>query len=103
MTNLGTVPGDICSTANSINDQGQIVGNAGKCHGAVDAFLREDGATVNLNSLIAPSPLHLTAAYAINNGGEIAGIGSLPNGNEHAYVLIPHTDVSIDRSVRRAR
>lgn len=92
MTNLGTAPGDICSEANSINDRGQIVGNAGKCHGAVDAFLSEHGTTLNLNSLIAPSALHLQAAYAINNHGEIAGIGVLPNGNQHAYVLTPNSD-----------
>jgi hypothetical protein len=28
MTDLGTAPGDRCSTANSINDHGQVVGNA---------------------------------------------------------------------------
>jgi uncharacterized membrane protein len=95
MTNLGTAPGDICSVANSINDRGQIVGNAGKCHGAVDAdaLLSEHGTTLNLNSLIAPSALHLEAAYAINNRGEIAGIGVLPNGDQHAYVLTPNGDI----------
>jgi probable HAF family extracellular repeat protein len=103
MTNLGTAPGDTCSVANSINDQGQIVGNAGKCHGSVDAFLSEHGMTLNLNSLIAPSALHLQAAYAINNRGEIAGIGVLPNGNQHAYVLIPDNEVSADRAAVHAR
>jgi probable HAF family extracellular repeat protein len=89
MTNLGTAPGDECSVANSVNNRGDVVGNAGKCHGAVDAFLSADGKTVNLNSLIAPSPLHLKEAVAINNRGEISGIGVLPDGNQHAYVLIP--------------
>jgi probable HAF family extracellular repeat protein len=91
MTNLGTAPGDRCSVANSINDRGQVVGNAGHCHGAVDAFLYAHGSTVNLNDLIAPSPLHLKEAIAINDRGEIMGIGVLPNANQHAYVLIPGT------------
>lgn len=89
MTNLGTAPADECSVANSVNSRGEVVGNAGKCHGAVDAFLSADGKTVNLNSLIAPSPLHLKEAVAINDRGEISGIGALPDGNQHAYVLIP--------------
>jgi probable HAF family extracellular repeat protein len=92
MTNLGTAPGEICSTANSINNSGQVVGNAGHCHGAVDAFLYDHGSTMNLNDLIAPSPLHLKEAFAINDRGEIMGIGVLPGGNQHAYVLIPGTE-----------
>ena len=103
LTNLGTVRGDQCSTANGINDRGQVVGEAGHCHGAVDAFLSENHSTLNLNMLVAPSPLHLTGAFAINDRGEIAGIGVLPNGNQHAYVLIPRTKVSIARTVQRAR
>ena len=92
MTNLGTAPGDKCSVANSINNRGQVVGNAGKCHGAIDAFLSENGKTVNLNSLIAPSPLHLKEALSIDDRGEIMGIGVLPNGNRHQYVLIPRPE-----------
>lgn len=92
MTSLGTAPGDRCSTANSINNRGQVVGNAGHCHGAVDAFLYENGATMNLNDLVPPSPLHLKEAFAIDQRGEIAGIGVLPNGDQHAYVLIPRTE-----------
>jgi probable HAF family extracellular repeat protein len=91
MTDLGTAPGDRCSTANSINDHGQVVGNAGICHGAVDAFLYENGATVNLNSLVAPSPLHLQEALAINDQGDIMGIGVLSNGDQREYVLIPRS------------
>jgi probable HAF family extracellular repeat protein len=91
LTDLGTAPGDKCSTAYGINDRGQVVGNAGVCHGAVDAFLSQNGSTVNLNSLIAPSPLHLKEALSINNRGEIMGIGVLSNGDQHQYVLIPRS------------
>jgi probable HAF family extracellular repeat protein len=93
MANLGTAPGDKCSVANSVNNRGQVVGNAGICHGAVDAFLSENGNTMNLNSLIAPSSMHLKEAISINDRGEISGIGVLPNGNQHAYILIPQTEL----------
>jgi probable HAF family extracellular repeat protein len=89
MMNLGTAPGDKCSVANSVNNRGQVVGNASMCHAAVDAFLFENGKTLNLNNLIPPSSLHLKEAIAINDRGEISGIGVLPNGNQHACVLIP--------------
>jgi hypothetical protein len=55
---------------------------------------------VNLNSLIfGDSSLQLTFAFAINNRGEIAGVG-VPAGCKpqdvglcgHAYVLIPNGD-----------
>jgi hypothetical protein len=34
-----------------------VAKNVGNCHGAVNAFLHEDGSTVNLNTLVALSPL----------------------------------------------
>ncbi len=98
MTDLGATPGDECSTANGINDRGQVVGSSGHCHGAVDAFLFENGATVDLNTLIAPSRLHLQEAFAINDRGEIVGIGIEPNGDQHAFVLIPRANVSTHRT-----
>ena len=103
LTNLGTAPGDRCSVAQSINNRGQVVGNAGDCHGSVDAFLSEHGSTINLNRLIAPSALHLQQATAINDRGEIIGLGVLPNGKQHAYVLIPRTDPAVDRAMPHAR
>jgi uncharacterized membrane protein len=105
MTDLGTVPGDKCSVANSINNHGHVVGNAGHCHGSVDAdaFLSEHGSTINLNSLIAPSALHLQQAIAINRRGEIIGLGVVPNGKQHAYVLIPRTEPAADRAMPHER
>ncbi|MGP8180005.1 MAG: hypothetical protein ACLP1E_04340 [Acidimicrobiales bacterium] len=89
-TDLGTLPNDICSTAWGINDEGVIVGAAGFCHGAVDAFIYENGKMVNLNSLVAFSPLHLTDALTINDAGDIVGEGVLPNGDMRNFLLIPN-------------
>jgi probable HAF family extracellular repeat protein len=106
MRSLGTAPGDRCSTAYGINDSGTVVGNAGVCHGATDAFISKDGSTLNLNTLIAPSTLHLKEALSINNRGEIMGIGVLPDGSQHEYVLDPNAEsdmVSATRSGPRPR
>jgi probable HAF family extracellular repeat protein len=89
MKDLGTL--DKCSLGNGINNKSQIVGASGLCGIAKHAFLSEDGGPIiDLNTLIPPdSGLTLTGAIYINDRGEIAGFGLSPNGNEHAYLLIP--------------
>jgi probable HAF family extracellular repeat protein len=94
MTDLGVVPPDPCSRAESINLQGQIVGNSGgtdgDCGAAFHAFLWESGAIYDLNLLIPPgSGLTLIEAVDINDLGEIMGLGLLSNGEERAYLLVP--------------
>jgi len=88
---LGSVPGTDNGDASWINSKSQIVGSDFSCDATVfDAYLWEKGSIVDLNTLIpAGSPLHLFIALAINDRGEIAGLGSLPNGDIHAVLLIP--------------
>jgi probable HAF family extracellular repeat protein len=98
-TDLGTVSGDGCSWARAINSRSQVVGQSFSCDGSVvRSFLWENGSMVDLNTLIPPnSKLQLVDTLAINDRGEIAGVG-LPPGCTltigdaqcgHAYVLIP--------------
>jgi probable HAF family extracellular repeat protein len=103
MADLGTLPGDSCSNAYYVNLRGQAVGTSEDqtlCLVPTGgrAFLWENGGPmVDLNTLIRPgSSLHLTFAFAINDSGEIAGMGIPPgcvaqniNTCGHAYVLIP--------------
>jgi probable HAF family extracellular repeat protein len=93
IADLGTVDGDRCSLAQSINSKGQIVGGTFDCNTVafLHAFLWEKGGPmVDLNTLISPgSGLTLTIANSINDRGEIAGQGTLPNGENHAFLLIP--------------
>jgi probable HAF family extracellular repeat protein len=99
LMDLGTVNGNTNSYAASINKRGQVVGlSATELSGIYQAFLWEDsGPMVDLNTLIPPnSALSLNQAYAINDAGEIAGIGTPPsciNGGfpvcGHAFILIP--------------
>jgi len=78
---LGAVDGDTCSVANAINSEGQIVGVSRACDFSVlNAFLWENGSIVDLSALVPPnSALHLTEAFAINDRGEITGVG-VPSG-----------------------
>ena len=101
MTDLGTQDGDPCSWAFSINSGGQIVGGSTDCHTLLNghAFLWEhDGPMVDLNSFVpARSNLTLTVATLINDRGEIAAQGVLPNGDTHAVLLIPCDEGHGDR------
>ena len=54
------------------------------------AFLWEDGQLIDLNVFVPPgSSLQLNEAKFINDAGTIAGAAFLPNGDQHAFLLIP--------------
>lgn len=91
LTNLGAVAEDPCSAAFAINSHTQVVGASEQCDGTFEhAFLWEDGHLIDLNKFVPfSSGVQLTAAPAINERGEIAVQGVLPNGDVHAFVLVP--------------
>jgi probable HAF family extracellular repeat protein len=105
INDLGTVPGDACSFAWGLNSRDQVVGISlpDPCDFSVaHAFLWERGSMVDLNTLI-PHDAGLTLVYgeAINDAGEIVGIGVPPGVSPgdvevlgHAFVLIPQDDTS---------
>jgi probable HAF family extracellular repeat protein len=94
MTDLGTVVGDPCSLALSINSQSQITGASTSCTEYQHAFLWENGGPmIDLNSLIHPgSALTVREGDEINDRGEIAGKAVLANGDLHAVLLVPDGD-----------
>jgi probable HAF family extracellular repeat protein len=95
MTDLGTLSTWPCSTALSVNSIGQVVGETGICGiGGGPAFLSENGGPiVDVNALIVPtSDIEVVSEFDINERGEIAGIGVVPSGDEHAVLLIPCDD-----------
>ena len=100
MTDLGTVADDACSEARSINSRGQVVGfGSADCNHEDHAFLWENGGPIiDLSTLISSgAAVTLIEAIFINDRGEIAAIGKLANGDEHAIALFPcdedHADV----------
>jgi probable HAF family extracellular repeat protein len=93
MKDLGTVDGDECSLAYSINSLSQIVGQTVSCTLRLDlhGFLGENGGPiVDLNPLIVPAS-HLTVVDAvfINDRGEIACLVQEADGSHHGCLLIP--------------
>jgi probable HAF family extracellular repeat protein len=92
LTDLGALNGDDCSVARYINSSRQIVGASFSCAGGPSnaSLWQNGGHGINLNTFVPPgSDLTLTDADFINNRGEIAGAGVLPNGDTHAFLLIP--------------
>ncbi len=101
MKDLGTLRGDSCSSVISMNSQGDVVGQsfpASTCNGpdnTFHAFLRQNGGPMlDLDTLVDPSlGVTFVDAVGINNHGDIAAWGTLPNGDTHAMVLEPcHED-----------
>jgi probable HAF family extracellular repeat protein len=98
-TDLGHLSGDCQSEAWAINSKSQAVAISFSCDFSEwRAFLWENGSTVDLNTVIPPgSSLQLVWPMAINDHGEIAGVGvptgCAPNNGigtcGHAFVLIP--------------
>jgi probable HAF family extracellular repeat protein len=96
-TDIGHL-GDCYSNALAINSRRQVVGNTFLCDGSFSrAYLWENGAIVDLNTLIPPgSSLQLIDVSDINDRGEIAGTGVPPGvppvnvfTQGHGFLLIP--------------
>jgi probable HAF family extracellular repeat protein len=96
-TDLGNL-GDCFSKAGAINSHSQVVGRTFLCDFTPSrAFLWENGVILDLDTVIPPgASLQLVWAMAINDRGEIAGIGvppGVPRANllsqGHAFLLIP--------------
>ena len=96
MLDLGTYPGDIGSGAISIKDYGVIVGvSVIDIKGDTRAVVWNSGIVSNLNKLVqANPPLQLITACAINDSGEITGLGLTSAGEIHTYRAIPIRDES---------
>ena len=59
MQDLGTLPGDYSSYANSINNLSQIVGQSCDINGDCRPFLWENGNMITLNTLMPASQANL--------------------------------------------
>ena len=89
---LGASPDWPCSTAYDINAGGQIIIDTGICGvGGGPGLLWENGGpSVDLNALVEPgSGITVGDVNYINDRGEIAVTGILPNGDQHAILLVP--------------
>jgi probable HAF family extracellular repeat protein len=94
LTDLDGATSTACHYADSVNASDQVVG--GSCGTNADGWLWEHGTLSDLNTLVAPSSVQLTEAHYINDRGEIAVAGVLPNGAQHIILLIPTGEANRD-------
>jgi probable HAF family extracellular repeat protein len=91
MVALGTLPGHPHSAARDINNAGQIVGGAAGAEGfeSSHGFIWQHGVMTALDDLIDPDlDIHISAANAINEQGQIAAHGWHPE-DLAAFLLTP--------------
>ncbi len=93
MQDIDTI-GSEDSCAYGINSEGQVVGEVAHPFFGTEytfhAFLYSNGTMTDLNTLIASSSgWTLIQANAINDEGQIVGIGTNPAGQEDAFLLTP--------------
>jgi probable HAF family extracellular repeat protein len=92
LADLGMLPGDASSSANAINNKGEIVGVSVAADGVTSrAFIYLNGQMYDLNTLLdTASPIagsvKLEEAVGINSHGCIAANGTR-DGQQHAYLL----------------
>jgi probable HAF family extracellular repeat protein len=117
MQSLGAVEGDAGSIANWINNRGQVVGascpETPLCKPGADApsraFLRQHGVMMDLNALVVGEPtMYLLNALAMNDAGQIVGIGLTDDFELHAFLATPvsglgHGQVSASRVAPRPK
>ena len=87
MTDLGTfggLSGDAGSWATAINDSGQVVGSSVTTSGEQHAFLYSNGDMTDLGTLGGD----LSAAFDINNDGQIVGCSETDDGLGHAHAFL---------------
>ena len=82
---LGALPAAGQATGFGLNNQGEVVGEAGR-----RAFLWRDGVFYDLNDLVSSPPgWTFYTARAINDSGAIAASARKADGTYHAFLLTP--------------
>jgi probable HAF family extracellular repeat protein len=104
MTDLQPTGGAPWAFASGVNDSGQVVGHDSDTQGQeLAAVLWTGSHRYDLNTLIAPSRLHLVTAYYIDAHGDIVGRGALPNGDQRAFLLVRNRSVPLPSGPASAR
>jgi probable HAF family extracellular repeat protein len=86
MTDLTGAGSAQCTVAEATNHRDQVVGH--DCD-EQDALLWTGGKQYDVNALVAPSGVHLVAAFVITDQGRFVARGLLPDGNQHLFLLTP--------------
>ena len=91
MQDLGTLAGDVSSSAIGINDAGVVVGTSLDASSNLRAMVWQNGTMTDLNTLIpADATLSLMLACSINAHGQIIGLAMQKGTTDlHGYLLTP--------------
>jgi probable HAF family extracellular repeat protein len=91
MRDLGTLPGDVASLAVRINDRGEVVGASLDANFNSRPVLWDNGAPVDLNTLLVSNAAKLTLqlAWSINSRGQITGLAVTSTGEAHGFLATP--------------
>ncbi len=94
MLDLGAAPGWPCSTAVAVNVRAEVIIDTGIFGvGGGPGMMWRDGKAYDLNSLVSGgTQFFIGDVFAINDRGEIAAVGVLPNGDIHDILLVPDED-----------
>jgi probable HAF family extracellular repeat protein len=104
ITSLKTLPGDVNSFGESINNRGQAVGSTQDSKGNWShAFTWQNGMMTDLNTLFPESSnLYATMANQINDRGQISGMAVVRSGplkgEVHAFLATP-TSQTTDKPI----
>lgn len=100
--NLGALPGATVIYPNGLNNLGQVVGYAQDAQRRARAFLYIDGTMYDLTTLVKPRDgWKFLTANAINDKGQIVGIGQVNGGAHRMFLLTPQKDPSWVRPAPR--
>ena len=91
LVDLGVLEGFSTTSAWALNDAGQVVGSATVENSVVfNAIVYSGGRLLNLNDLLVDAGAweYLTAAFAVNGSGQIAGYGKI-DGQFRGFLLTP--------------
>jgi probable HAF family extracellular repeat protein len=92
ITDLGTLNGDLYSSAIAIGNDGMVLGVSISASFSPRAVLWRNGTATELNTLVAQdTALYLESACSINDKGEIIGFAALKTNpsESHAYLAKP--------------
>ncbi len=90
MINLGTLPGFNHTGAFAVNDDQTVVGGASQPGGSAFIWSERDRRIIDLNDLIRPETgVDTSLAYAIDNQGQITGVGHNAAGDVVGLLLTP--------------
>jgi len=88
MMDLGTLPGDVNSTAYGMNDQKEVVGTSRPMDGTFHAFLwTSGGGMTDLGSLTPGNDFNI--AWDVDNSGRVVGFSGILGKSRSAFLWIP--------------